>query len=355
MLKKISFWEYSKKYKNLSGDDILLLENFFNKEKYFSVLEKYSILNINRLTSLMWYDWVIELQKSLHGFVLNDFLKEINKSLFYSYKELLFKDEISNIRSKSKLCWYEKFLGKYNEDGYIDNNAFASIFLDSDKFILSWVNLYSKHIDVDWNEKKPIDSAYLFKIKIKNPKRYIKKWIFLTKDKITNSWNFKIALIFAILFGLTLYFILNGLIIKYFFIYLILIFWSYFLFNFFYKNINNNKRTELDSVDFEKWFDVFSEDLIESRMVLTSSVMNNLNILKTAISKNRAYDIFFLWDEIYIKLDLISSNEDALSSKDLVTFLNFNWSIDNVLKEIVEFYLEIKWIIRISNYLWKAL
>jgi hypothetical protein len=54
------------------------------------------------------------------------------------------------------------------------------------------------------------------------------------------------------------------------------------------------------------------------------------------ISKKRVYELFFKWDEIYIKYDLIKSWKKSFLEIDF-----FKWK-DFILKNCIEFYLEIK-------------
>jgi len=86
------------------------------------------------------------------------------------------------------------------------------------------------------------NNFYLFKIKILNPKKIIKKSILLLKDEYFEHKN----------------------------------------------------KINLENVEFEKEFDVYGESQIESRETLTSSFMYKILNFINKTDKKRVYEFFFL-------------------------------------------------------------
>jgi len=64
---------------------------------------------------------------------------------------------------------------------------------------------------------------------------------------------------------------------------------------------------KLENIDFEKEFDVYSEDKIESRVLLTPSFMYRLVDYVNKISRKRIYELFFKDDYIYVKYDILKT------------------------------------------------
>jgi len=79
----------------------------------------------------------------------------------------------------------------------------------------------------------------------------------------------------------------------------------YYLIFLIYNKIINNKRVKLENVDFEKKFDVYCKDQIESRKVLTPDFMYKIVDYVNKISNTRVYEFHFFGNEIYIKRDLM--------------------------------------------------
>ena len=118
---------------------------------------------------------------------------------------------------------------------------------------------------------------------------------------------------------------------------------SFTLIWFIYSKFLDKKRIKLENIEFEREFDVYSEDQIESRKILTPSFMYRILDFANKINKNRVYEFFFLWDEIYIKYDLLKSWKSSFME------IDFSKWQDYILRSFLEFYLEIKNITEIAK------
>lgn len=101
-------------------------------------------------------------------------------------------------------------------------------------------------------------------------------------------------------------------------------------FGFFARLFAGKKRVEMENIDFEKQFDVFSEDQVEARMLVTPAFMSRL--LDFQKKTGKAYEFYFKGGEVYIKSDVSSS---------YMEFSLFRNVFDNAL-DYVRFYMEIK-------------
>jgi hypothetical protein len=113
-----------------------------------------------------------------------------------------------------------------------------------------------------------------------------------------------------------------------------------------YSKFINSGRVKTENTQFEKEFDVYCKDQIVSRSVLTPNFMYKLFDFVNKINPRRVYEFFFIWDSIYVKLDLMrwiwwSYMEVSASS-------NIIWNM----KKFIEFYIELKNVTELAKDLW---
>ena len=119
-----------------------------------------------------------------------------------------------------------------------------------------------------------------------------------------------------------------------------------------YSFIRWGKRVKLENREFEKEFDVFSEDQIEARKILTPSFMYRLVDFVNKVHKNRVYEILFVDNTFYIKLSFLKTNKLRNSfSYRIHNFMQFpiGENMKETVEPYVEFYLEIKNILSIVD------
>lgn len=109
---------------------------------------------------------------------------------------------------------------------------------------------------------------------------------------------------------------------------------------FFGKLFAGKKRVTMENVDFEKSFDVLSDDPVESRMFVTPSFMTKL--LDFSKKTNKKYEFYFKGNEVYIKGNL---------SRDYMEF-SLNKNVFANTADYVQFYVEIKNIKDVVKDLW---
>ena len=90
-------------------------------------------------------------------------------------------------------------------------------------------------------------------------------------------------------------------------------------------------HTTLEDVVFEKKFDVFTNDDVEARYLITPSFMQRLNNVKTAFKANRIRCAFF-YDQLIISL---STNKDLFSLCSLIKPMDDSQQFFQMYEEIV--------------------
>ena len=112
------------------------------------------------------------------------------------------------------------------------------------------------------------------------------------------------------------------------------------VFGFFAKLFSGKRRVVMENVDFEKQYDVLSDDPVESRMFVTPSFMTKL--LDFSKKTNKKYEFYFKGNEVYIKGNL---------AHDYMEF-SLNKNVFENTTDYVQFYVEIKNIKDVVKDLW---
>ena len=100
------------------------------------------------------------------------------------------------------------------------------------------------------------------------------------------------------------------------------------------KSINNNliikpnivfsggkTKLDMDSQEFEKYFDVYSDDKIKGMQLLTHDVMDTLLQLRKVLKNN--YDIYIYNNVLYLRLDTYTMFEGKISKNELIEKTKF--------------------------------
>ena len=179
--------------------------------------------------------------------IMPKFVQSIDKKLFYSYRDTYFKPDLLFLKKADLLKKYDKFGGIEDTIKYQINDNIN---------ILAWeLSTSVKKSDDDWNTYYETNNhCYITKIEFTNPKYSIEYPIHIKKDK--NESRNKILQMIS--------------------------FWS------------KKNRVKLENGDFEKEFDVFSDDEIETRRLLNSSFMYRLYDYVNKIDRKRIYNFPFL-------------------------------------------------------------
>lgn len=287
--------------------------------------------------------------KTVKWDLIPDFVKKINNNIEYSETSKYFTDSLDYLKS----IW---MLNYYTRIDFVE---------DSIKYII-WEQ--EKNIEITWceiktSEKKTRHSknwtqtyyvvtnhCYIMKIDFKNPKYVLQNAIKLLEDVNDNffkKFSVILGIQLAILFMLSYVFSFmeNGGITIILFDYIknnILIIvvgliWMYFIIWFIYWYIKWKNRVKLENIEFEKEFDVYCEDQIESRKLLTPSFMYRLVDFVNKISRERTYELYFHKNIFYVKYNILKTNW----WKNYMDFSNWK-SVFKNLEDYVEFYLELK-------------
>lgn len=104
--------------------------------------------------------------------------------------------------------------------------------------------------------------------------------------------------------------------------------------------IKNLKRTELEDVIFEKKYDVYTNDEIEARVIITTAFMERLNNIENVFKTQKTY-VAFLKNKLYIGLH---------TRKDMFKICSLNEPINSA-KYFLEIFEEIISVYRLIDFL----
>lgn len=110
-----------------------------------------------------------------------------------------------------------------------------------------------------------------------------------------------------------------------------------------YDLVKYGERAQMDNVEFEKYFDVYSTDQIGARYVLTPSMMEKIHAL--FLKLDRAINIVFDGSKIYIAIETFKDNFEASinkSLKDNATIELYKKEIENLIDIVRELNLNEK-------------
>jgi len=238
--------------------------------------------------------------------------------------------------------------------GFI-NNYTSAIVKNSIVFLLEengaralakWYELYSSKWKIQANH------CYLLKVIIPNARINIKKDInIVSLLNIDNKKNKKLSYYIGYLttwllyaYAFFQYFRIIELILSLNYLFSvpllivlhIFIIASIVLINNFSKRRNARNKIDLENIDFEKMYNVYSEDQIESRMIVNPAFMEKITSLTR--KTKRKYDFLFRDNYFYIKWYL---------DKNYLSIYNIN-NLSNIVKNekvFIDWYIDIKEVI----------
>lgn len=387
----LDFTKMMKKYPLLESKDVSFLNDFFNSETAQEILSEieeerknkikywlfilglwiiisssYLLFNIQNLVfENIFIIWLISLVifliiwaivwlfifkkiKTIKWDLLPDFVKKLNRNIEYSETSKHFTDSLIYLKS----IW---MLNYYTRIDFVE---------DSIKYII-WEQ--EKNIEITWSEIKTSEKrtrhtkngtqtyyvvtnhCYMMKIDFKNPKYILQNAIKLLEDVNDNFYKkFSVVLgiqvVILFIFSYIFSFMKNGLLTvnlfdyikNYILIIVVGLIWMYFIIWFIYWYIKWKNRVKLENIEFEKEFDVYCVDQIESRKLLTPSFMYRLVDYVNKISRERVYELYFHENIFYVKYNILKTNWWK-------NYMNFStWkNVFKNLEDYVEFYLEI--------------
>ncbi|MFK7780459.1 MAG: DUF3137 domain-containing protein [Candidatus Gracilibacteria bacterium] len=312
-------------------------------------------------------------KKTVKKNIIPDFIKTMGAGIKYSQGGAYFKESLSNLRSIGMLKKYTRIDFKEDSIKYVIGDK--SVDIDGEK---------QKSIEITGAEIKTSEKrtrrtkngtntyyvvtnhCYMMKVDFKNPRFNLKKSIKLLEDISDNYIKkfFKVLGIQASIIFTFLYIISGGensdgyidefldLAFNNLSVTIIFLIGMFFVIWFIYTFIRGKKRIKLENIDFEKEFDVFSDDGIEARRLLTPSFMYRLVDFVNKINHKRIYEMYFHNNYFYLKYNLLRtnslSNGRMLKSNNYMEFSKWKNVFKN-LEDYVEFYLEIKNITALSK------
>jgi len=174
---------------------------------------------------------------------------------------------------------------------------------------------------------------YLMKIKFNNPKYLIKSRINILNERFIDFLydNLYMSIFWIVMMSVWVTIIYNIFKLNIIVASLLIMITIFILF--FIKSIIKSKKVKLENIEFEKEFNVYSDDEIETRKILNPAFMYRIYDYVNKVSKNRSYSLFLFKDYIYIYHKIYSGSYLEVS---------FFKSLFSNIKDYVEFYLELK-------------
>lgn len=372
----LDFTNTASKYSLLDSNDITLLNNFFNQQDILDKLEEIEkwrkmIFKVWSTVSVIWilaiavimllwnnipnfqnissfvtiWIWIIIIgtrirlnykytKVNIKHHIMPKFVEKLGKDIKYSPTGWLLDDNTVSLVEK-------KIISSYDREDFVEDSIKFNV---SDSITISWAeiqtsNKHTTHTKNGTQTRYVVNNhCYIIKIQYKNPKLFLKNWIRIKKDTNENSFYMTLIPTLPTIFVMWLIIFLAtsqsfhlGIIN-----YIILFIWLYTIFYFITKHIKGKNRTKMENHEFEKKFDVYCDDEIESRMILTPSFMFRILDYVSKISDKRVYEIHFFEDVIYVKFDIQSSW--------IWSYMEFSMrqNVKENLAQYVEFYVEIK-------------
>ena len=395
----MDFTKMMEKYSLLEGRDVSFLNKFFNEEKQQKLLDELEIIRkkkrkywtiifilwllmisvfcffsdvtLKNISSVFYISCIsliafiviwglisifIFKNKSIKKDLLPGFVSQIDKNIKYSEKDIYFDTTLSDLKSIGLLKKYTRVDKKedsieyniWNQHISLWDNEIEKVEKWTENILITWCEIKTSEKRVshtkDWKRKTryvKTNHCYMMKIDFKNAKFNLEKSIRLSDDVNDNTVKkvINVAIIESIILWIwyTIFTPFLDYILYNFLIISSIIIWLYAIIWLIYNQIINKKRVKLENDEFEKKFDVYSEDQIESRRLLTSSFMYRLVDYVNKIDEKRVYEMYFHKNIFYIKLNF-------MKSKWLNNYLEVSsWkNVYKNLEDYVEFYLELK-------------
>lgn len=295
--------------------------------------------------------------KTLKNDLLPKFVSKINWDISYSQDSKYFTQSLDELRNIGLLKNYTRV--NYIEDSIkyvIWENISGTLWENEKSILITWAEIKTEEKRTrhtkNWTQTYYVvtNHCYIMKVKFNNPRFILKNSIKLLED-VNDNIAKKFISVFVIeifIVGAFLYlfsFINDSSLISNFINYLIsnylvfvvLLLWIFVCIWFVYSYIISNKRVKLENIEFEKEFDVYCDDQIESRKLLTPSFMYRLVDYVNKISRNRVYEMYFVNDYFFVKYNILKSHDSYKYMEFSITK-----SVFKNLEDYVKFYLEIK-------------
>ena len=365
-IEKIDFIKYQREYSYLNNYDIKKLNKFFNKKEIFKEVDARSLLQ-----RIFWFILKFFLKKRKkyifkENNLVKNFISDIDEKISYNKtskffqktpEELLKLFQWKKIISNSKKIFQDYDRLDKNEDS-LEFKIWENSKNWESKIQVNWIEIQTSnyHKTKNWWYYETNNHFYLIKFKFLDARFRINSAINILQDisdnlwrKLMHIWWFILIPVWILLHtwehsNINLLTILSqNLNIPQIPLFIAIIIISFSVIWFVYSKFLRKNKINLENIEFEKKFDVYDEDQIESRKILTPSFMYRILDFVNKINKNRVYEFFFLWDEFYIKYDLLKSWKSSFME------IDFSKWQDYVLRSFLEFYLEIKNITEIAK------
>ncbi len=104
---------------------------------------------------------------------------------------------------------------------------------------------------------------------------------------------------------------------------------------FVFKNKKEKLRVKLENIEFEKFFDVYCDDQVTSRMIITPAFMDRL--VQFAQKTGNQYEFLFRSNIMYVKRKINGAYLEAGTSKDMTKNLDGYVKFYTDMREIMQF------------------
>jgi len=258
--------------------------------------------------------------------ILSKLSKQIYEKLEYNWNKKYAFWDIKELRNVN-------FLNSYERIDKIEDSIAFTLQKDWRYATIQGYELETSEVRWSWKNRRRVTTnhCYLLKTRLPSARININTDIFIKTDKADNFWH---NIIISIIIWLIVWFFI-GMFSQNMSVWIISFLVVSWIVYFFVKKSNNKNRVKLESIEFEKLYDVQCLDQVTSRMIITPAFMDRLVQLSQK-TKNKN-EFLFRWDVFYVKWNLSKSyleiNTWKKITKNIETFIDWYWEM----KEIISF------------------
>lgn len=298
-----------------------------------------------------WFDWIIRwimISFFVFGLIVSFFRKNIEWAIKQKVLAKLSKKVYENLEyDETKKYAFNNirelinnnFLNNYESIDKIEDSLAFTVQKDWKLALVQWYELETSEMQWSWKNRRRVvtNHCYLLKTRIPSARIKLDKNLFIRTDE-ADGWKWKSGYIVIWWFiGLFIWIFvwasLNSIIAT---IICIIIWWVIaFVWR---KKYLNWKRVKLESIEFEKMFDVQCEDQIWSRMIITPAFMDRL--VTFAKKSKYQYEFLFTPECFYIKWNVSSNYLEVNTWKKITenmwTFIDWYLQMKNIVSLIID-------------------
>lgn len=261
------------------------------------------------------------------------------------YSKLEYSHDGKYSFSEMKDLVKKRFLNSYDSIKIVEDSIFFPMQKDGKNFYVHGFELKTTETRGSGRDRRTVTTNHDYLIKAEFPQARIpmNADLFIKTDAFDNIkkqgligiiYYILISIIFAVLFFLFFKLsIRTGNFVIPLFMVVILGLMGYFVFK--DKKEREKLRVKLENIEFEKFFDVYCDDQVTSRMIITPAFMDRL--VQFSQKTGNQYEFLFRSNIMYVKREINGAYLEAGTSKDMTKNLDGYVKFYTDMREIMQF------------------